>query len=100
MALSKFEKRLSVFAIFFVAIYIGAAIFTIQSRIDKADEIQRIESADLSPAEGRLIMVELFLPMMIVLTLTVCFIIVRKQRAKKLAQLEEEVDAEFPPESP
>ena len=99
MALKKFEKRLSVAALIFVAIYIGAAILTIQSRNDREDEIQRIESADLTPAEGRLIMVQLFLPMMIILTLTVCFIIVRKQRVKKLEQLEENSKEDFPAES-
>ena len=34
-------------------------------------------------------MAELFLPMAILLTLTVCFIAVRKQRAKKMLQLDE-----------
>ena len=98
MALKKFEKRLSVVALIFVAIYIGAAILTIQFRNDREDQIQRIESADLTPAKGRLIMVQLFLPMMIILTLTVCFIIVRKQRAKKLEQLEKNSKEDFPAE--
>ena len=39
-------------------------------------------------------MAELFLPMAILFTLTVCFIVVRKQRAKKLLQLDEP-DEEF-----
>ena len=46
-------------------------------------------------------MVELFLPMLIFLTLTVCFIVVRKQRAKKMLLLDEpDEDFEFPPDPP
>jgi flagellar biogenesis protein FliO len=37
-------------------------------------------------------MVELFLPMLIVLVLTVCFIVVRIQRAKRYQQLDEPDD--------
>ena len=92
MALSKFEKKLSIFALVFVVIYLGAAALTIQSDYSKDDAILRIESADLTPAEGRLMMVELFLPMLIVLALTVCFIVVRIQRAKKYKKLDEPVD--------
>ena len=39
-------------------------------------------------------MAELFLPVAILFTLTVCFIVVRKQRAKKMLQLDEP-DEEF-----
>ena len=46
-------------------------------------------------------MVELFLPMLIFFTLTVCFIVVRKQRAKKMLQLDEpDEEFEFPPDHP
>jgi hypothetical protein len=46
--------------------------------------------------------VELFLPMLVLFTLTVCFIVVRKQRAKKMLQLDDELDEEFeyPPDHP
>ena len=92
--MTKFEKRLVIFALIFVAIYLGAAVKTINTRINKEDRIERLESTKITPAEGRLMMAELFLPMAILLTLTVCFIIVRKQRAKKMEQLDE-LDDEF-----
>jgi flagellar biogenesis protein FliO len=76
----------------FVVIYLGAAALTIQSNTSKENTIPQIESADLTPAEGRLMMIELFLPMMIVLVLTVCFIVVRIQRAKKYLKLDDPVD--------
>ena len=88
--MSKFEKRLVVFALVFVAIYLGAAAITIHTRITTEDTIERLESPDLTPAEGQLLIAELFLPFMILFTLTICFIIVRKQRAKKLLKMEEE----------
>ena len=90
--MSKFEKRLVVVALVFVAIYLGAAAITIHSRI-KEDKIERLESADLSPAEGQLLIAELFLPFMILFTLTICFIVVRKQRVKKLLEMEKEEEA-------
>ena len=87
--MSKFEKRLCIVALVFVVIYLGAAAITIHTRISKTDRIERIESTKIGPAEGQLLMAELFLPMVILLTLTVCFIIIRKQRAKKSLQLDE-----------
>ena len=90
--MNKFEKRLVVLALIFVAIYLGAAAITIHTRITKEDKIERFESPDLTPAEGQLLIAELFLPFMILFTLTICFIIVRKQRAKKLLKMEEEED--------
>lgn len=92
MALSKFEKRLSIIAMVFVAVYIGAAVLTIHSRITREDRIERLESEELAPGERQLMLVELFLPMLIVLVLTVCFIVVRKQRAKKYLKLDESED--------
>ena len=93
---SKFEKKLVVFALVFVAIYLGAAAITIHTRITKDDRIERLESPGLTPAEGQLLIAELFLPFMILLTLTVCFVIVRKQRAKKLLRMEaEEAESEI-----
>lgn len=92
MALSKFEKRLSIIALVFVALYLGAAALTIHSRITKGDKIERLESEEFTPAERQLLLVELFLPMLIVFALTVCFIVVRKQRAKKYIKLDESED--------
>ncbi len=94
--MSKNEKRLIVAALVFVAIYLGAATITIHSRITKEDKIERLESPGLSPAEGQLLMAELFLPFMILLTLAICFIILRKQRLKKLVEMEkEEAEEDF-----
>ena len=99
--MTKFEKKLVIFALIFVVIYLGAAVKTINTRINKEDRVERLESTKISPAEGRLLMAELFLPMAILLTLTVSFIIVRKQRAKKMEQLDEFDDEfEFPDENP
>ena len=92
--MNKFEKRLVVVALVFVAIYLGAAAITIHTRITKEDTIERFESPDLTPAEGQLLIAELFLPFMILLTLTICFVVVRKQRAKKLLKMEEEEEEE------
>ena len=92
MALSKFEKRLSILALVFVVIYLGAAALTIQSNYFEDETVPQLESARLTPAEGRLLMVELFLPMLIVLVLTVSFIVVRVQRAKRYQKLDEPVD--------
>ncbi|MGD8294706.1 MAG: hypothetical protein PVF37_23540 [Desulfobacterales bacterium] len=90
--MTKFEKRLCIVALVFVAIYLGAAVITIKYRIGKPDRIERLESTSISPAEGQLLMAELFLPVMILLTLTVCYIIVRKTRAKKALLLDEPDD--------
>jgi ABC-type sulfate transport system permease subunit len=87
--MSNFEKRLCIVALVFVAIYLGAAIITIKYRISKPDRIERLESRELSAAEGQLLMAELFLPVMILLTLTVSYIVVRKTRAKKRLLLDE-----------
>lgn len=87
--MSKFEKRLCIAALVFVIIYLGAAAVTIHTRISKEKRVERIETAEITPSEGQLLIAELFLPMVILLTLTICFIIIRKQRAKKLLQLDE-----------
>ncbi len=80
MVMTKFEKKLCIFAIVFVAIYIGGIVLTIHSRVSNEEKITQIESVEAAPGEGQLMMAELFLPMLIILTLTVCFIIVKKRR--------------------
>lgn len=90
--MSKFEKRLCIFALIFVAIYLGAAVITINDRISKPDRIERIESPDLTAAEGQLLLAELFLPVIILLTLTISYIVVRKTRAKRRLLLDEPDD--------
>jgi hypothetical protein len=92
--MGKNEKRLIVAALVFVVIYLGAAAITIHTRITEGDRIERLESPGVSPAEGQLLIAELFLPFMILLTLAICFLIVRKQRLRKLAEMEAEEAAE------
>ena len=92
--MTKFEKRLCVIAIVFVAIYIGAIVLTLHTRVRNENRITRIESVEPLPGEGQVMLAELFLPMLILLTVTVCFIIVRKRRAKSMHALEE-TDEEF-----
>jgi hypothetical protein len=100
--MSKFEKRLVILVLVFVVIYLGAAVLTIHMRINVGDPIERLESTKISTPEAKLLMAELFLPMMILFTLTICYIVVRKQRAKKMLQLDDELDEEFeyPPDLP
>ncbi len=90
----KFEKRLCIVALVFVAVYLGAAVMTINYRINKKDTMERFESPDLTPAEGKLLLAQLFLPVMILLTLTICYIVVRKTRARKRLLLDESEEAE------
>jgi hypothetical protein len=92
MTLSKFEKKLAIIALVFVAIYLGAAVLTFHSKYGEEERVEHIESPELAPTEGRLMLVELFLPMLILLTLTVCFIVVRRQRAKRYLKLDDPED--------
>jgi H+/gluconate symporter-like permease len=94
LVMSKFEVRLCIFAIVFVAIYIGAIALTINSRVSTEEKITRIESEAPPPGEGQMMLAELLLPMLILLTVTICFIIVKKRRAKMSLALEE-ADEEF-----
>lgn len=90
--MSKFEKRLCLGALVFVVVYIGAVVLTIHSKIRGTEKVVRIVSTQLSPGESQLMLAELFLPMLILLVLTVCFIIVKKTRAKKALRLDEDAD--------
>ena len=92
--MSKFEIRLCVFAIVFVAIYVGAIAITMHSRVNTAEKITRIESVAPAPGQGQMMLAELLLPMLILLAITICFIIVKKKRAK-MALVLEEADEEF-----
>ena len=92
--MNKFEKRLCIFAIVFVAIYIGAVVLTIHSRVHEEEKITRIESLEPGPGEGQMMLAELLLPMLIFFTVTVCFLFVKKKRSKTMLSLEES-DEEF-----
>lgn len=88
--MSKLERRLIVFAVIFVVVYLGAAVLTIQSRISHKETILQLESAGPVRGEAHLMLAELFLPMMILLTVSISFIIVRKKRAKDHRALDRE----------
>jgi hypothetical protein len=92
--LGKMEKRLSVLAICFVIIYLVAAGLTVHQRIVKVDRTVRIEGTGPQPGESEMMMAQLFLPMLIVLTVAVCFVLVRKRRGAALDALEEPDDAD------
>jgi NADH:ubiquinone oxidoreductase subunit 6 (subunit J) len=91
--MSKIEKRLCILAIVFVVVYLGAAALTLQNRFSMKKESQpRIESMVPTRAESRLAMVELFLPMIVLLTIAISYVIVKKKRAKQIVTLEESED--------
>ena len=92
--MNKFEKRLCILAILFVAIYISAVVLTIHSRVRREEKITRIETLEPGPGEGQMMLSELLLPMLIFFTITVCFLIVKKKRSKAMLSLEES-DEEF-----
>lgn len=87
--MSKLEKRLILFAIIFVVIYLGAAVLTLYHRFGPVETAPlRYESEVPTPAEGRLGMAELLLPMLVLLALAVAYAVVKKKRAAQLAKLE------------
>lgn len=91
--LNKIEKRLCVLAIAFVVVYLGAAALTLHNRFsDKEDEQTKIESVVATKAESRLAMVELFLPMLVLLTLTISYIIIKKKRSRQIVALDQAED--------
>ena len=91
--LNKIEKRLCVAAIVFVVIYLGAAALTLHNRYNDKEEAQmKIESVVATKAESRLAMVELFLPMLVLLTLTISYVIVKKKRSRQIVSLDESED--------
>ena len=92
--MSKLEKRLIIFAIIFVLVYVGAIIATVRSRTDTSQKTTRLESATPTEEEGRLMLAELLLPMAVLFTLSVCFILVRKKRIKTYRTLDEPDDTE------
>jgi hypothetical protein len=84
------EKRLGIGAIVFVLIYLAAAGLTLHSRISRPERPVRIEATGPPPGESQMMMAQLLLPMLIVLTVAVSFLIVRKKRAEKLIALEKD----------
>ena len=91
--MSKLEKRLIIFAIIFVLVYVGAIIATVRSRTDTSQKTTRLESATPTEEEGRLMLAELLLPMAVLFTLSVCFILARKKRINTYQSLDDPDDA-------
>ncbi len=91
--MSKIEKRLCMLAVIFVVIYLGAAALTLHSRSGEKEETQqKFESVAPAKAEGRLAMVELFLPMLVLLTIAISYAIVKKKRVRQIVALEKSED--------
>ena len=87
--LSKIDKRLCILAVIFVVIYLGAAVLTLHSRSNEKEKTQlRFESVTPAKAEGRLAMVELFPPMLVLLAIAISYVIVKKKRARQIVALE------------
>ncbi len=95
--MSKFEKRLCILAVVFVTIYVGAIISTIQSRMEEREKATVIEPAGLKPEERGFALAELLLPMLVLGTLAVTFIVAKKKRAKKYETLEDAEELETQP---
>ena len=97
--MSKFEKKICILAIIFIALYLGAIFVTLNSREEKRAETTRIESVQLKSGERTVMMAELLLPMAILAILTICFIIARKRRARSIKllgdDLEETIDDKY-----
>jgi hypothetical protein len=89
------EKRLIAAALVFVVVYLGAAALTIHNRIT-ADRLEtRLESAEPLQEERHLMIAELLLPMLILFTVAVSFILVKKKREKVAARMEEDMDPDL-----
>ena len=87
--MTKFEKRLAVAAICFVIVYLAAAGLTVHSRISRPDQDVRFESVGPAPGESEMMLAQLFLPMLIVLTVAICFVVVRRRRTADWEALDE-----------
>lgn len=90
--MTKLEKRLSLAAIVFVLIYLGAVGLTLRGRVTTPEKEMRIESAAPVPGERHLMMAELLLPMLILLTIAVSFIVAKKKREKAINSMENAPD--------
>jgi hypothetical protein len=88
--MSTLEKRLAVFALFFVVVYLGAVGLTLHSRLTDSPKELRIESTRTVGEERHLMMAELLLPMLILLAVAGSFLVVKKKRAKLADRLDEE----------
>ena len=90
--MTKLQKWLGIGSIVFVIVYLGAAVITIQSRIDAKQQPAAIEAARDIEQERHLLLPELLLPMGILLALSVSYLIVKRRNAKAYQRLDDEVD--------
>ena len=92
--MSKLEKKIILFAILFIVIYLGAIVVTLQSRKTTLQKTTRIESAVVvSEEEAPLMLAELLLPMAVLSTLTLCFILARRRRSRTYQKLDDTEEA-------
>ena len=93
----KLQRWLGIGAILFVLVYIGAAVFTVQSRIRQGERPLVIESTRAVEQERHLLLPELLLPMGILLTLAASYLIVRHRNQKTYRHLDDELDEDDNP---
>ena len=93
--MNRLEKRLVAAALIFVVIYLGAAAVTIHHRMTaERQPTLQIESAEPLREERHLMLAELLLPMLILLTIAVSYVLVKKKREKVTAQMDAAHDDE------
>jgi len=90
--MSKLQKWLSIGAIVFVAVYLGAVFIAIQSRVRVQDRPPALEAARAVEQERHLMLPELLLPMGILLALAVSYLIVRRRNAAIYRRLDDDVE--------
>jgi hypothetical protein len=89
--MTKIQKWLSIAAICFVTVYLGAVAITLQSRGKGESKPAAIESTQGVQEEKHLILPELFLPMAIILTLAGSFLIVKRRNARNYQRLDDDI---------
>jgi len=90
--MNKLQKWLGIGTIVFVMFYLGAIFITVQSRIQERERLTAIESSKAIEAERHLVLPELLLPMGILLTLAVSYLIVKRRNARNYDRLDDDID--------
>ena len=90
--MNTFEKRICLAAAIFIIIYLGAIFVSITSKTEEKPSDTKIESVQLGPGEGTFMLAELLLPMAILATLIICFIVVKKTRATARLRLDDDTN--------
>lgn len=93
--MNSFEKKICLAAVIFIIIYLGAIIVSVTSESHKKVKDTKIESVYLDSDEATFMLAELLLPMVIIATLTICFVIVKKTRARARRMLDDEDTDDF-----